>query len=126
MDEGQVVRALAALAQETRLRIFRILVERGPEGCAAGVIGDALGVPSPTLSFHLQQLANAGLVAKRRESRSLIYTVDIGNMNGLMGFLTEKCCSGHPEICVPAAGAAPIDAARAASQAREARKTTVA
>jgi ArsR family transcriptional regulator, arsenate/arsenite/antimonite-responsive transcriptional repressor len=88
-----------ALAQETRLEIFRHLVRVGPEGVSAGAIADFLSVPGPTLSFHLQQLVHAGLVTKRRESRSLIYAIDIGRTNGLLSFLMEDCCSGRPELC---------------------------
>lgn len=106
MDAQRAVAALGALAQETRLQIFRALVQAGPEGLAAGTIADALGVPAPTLSFHLQQLNYAGLVTKRRASRSLIYSISIGGMNELMGFLTEDCCGGRPELCRPASACA--------------------
>lgn len=99
MDAQRAVGALAALAQETRLQIFRTLVQAGPNGLAAGAIAETLGVPSPTLSFHLQQLTYAGLIAKRRVSRSLIYFINIGGMNELMGFLTQDCCGGRPELC---------------------------
>lgn len=101
MDAEHAIGALRALAQDTRLRIFRVLVKAGPEGLAAGAIAGALGVPSPTLSFHLQQLNYAGLVTKRRESRSLIYSVSIDGMNALMGFLMDDCCGGRPELCKP-------------------------
>ena len=102
MEAQRAVEALGALAQETRLQIFRTLVHAGPDGLAAGAIAEALGVPAPTLSFHLQQLNYAGLITKRRASRSLIYSVNIPGMNGLMGFLTEDCCEGRPELCQPA------------------------
>lgn len=94
------VGALAALAQETRLSIFRLLVEAGPEGLCAGDIGARLGVPAATLSFHLAQLANAGLVQARQQSRFIFYSADFEAMNGLVGFLTENCCGGKP--CPPA------------------------
>lgn len=102
MDVERATEALAALAQETRLEIFRILVRTGPQGLAAGAIAQALDVAPPTLSFHLQQLHHAGLVTKRRASRSLIYGVNISGMNELMSFLSEDCCGGHPELCRPA------------------------
>ncbi len=103
MDEQRVVAGLAALAQETRLRIFRLLVEAGPDGVAAGAISEALDVPPPTLSFHLAQMKHAGLVVSRRDSRSLIYAADFDQMNGLLGYLTENCCRGQPDACGPAA-----------------------
>jgi len=102
MDAQRAVGALGALAQDTRLQIFRVLVQAGPEGLAAGAIAEALRVPSPTLSFHLQQLNYSGLITKRRASRSLIYSINIAGMNELMGFLTEDCCGGRPELCQPA------------------------
>ncbi len=101
MDTQRAIGALGALAQETRLQVFRVLVKAGPKGLAAGAIAEALGIPSPTLSFHLQQLNYSGLVTKRRESRSLIYSVSIEGMNMLMGFLMDDCCGGKPELCKP-------------------------
>lgn len=120
MDAQRAVAALGALAQETRLQIFRALVQAGPEGLAAGAIADALGVPAPTLSFHLQQLNYAGLVTKRRASRSLIYSVSIGGMNELMGFLTEDCCGGRPELCRPV-GACTVATRSSSAEGRPAR-----
>lgn len=99
MNEAQVVAALAALAQETRLKIFRLLVEAGPDGVAAGAISEALGVPPPTLSFHLTHMKHAGLIDSRRDSRSLIYAADFDRMNALIGFLTENCCRGQADAC---------------------------
>jgi ArsR family transcriptional regulator len=108
MNEKSAISALGALAQETRLKAFRLLVEAGPEGMPAGVIADALGVPAPTLSFHLAQLSHAGLIHQRRNSRQLIYSVNIAEMNGLVAYLTENCCGGagcgpvcQPEVMVP-------------------------
>ena len=101
MRKNLAIAALGALAQETRLDIFRLLVERGPEGMAAGEIGERLKQPSPTLSFHLNQLRHAGLISSRRESRSIIYSANFSTMNGLMAYLTEKCCGGRPELCGP-------------------------
>ena len=81
--------------------VFRLLVARGPEGVPAGEIGDRLKLPSPTLSFHLNQLRFAGLIGSRRESRSIIYSANFGAMRGLMSYLTEQCCGGRPELCAP-------------------------
>lgn len=88
------IRALGALAQEHRLAVFRLLVQAGPDGMAAGALAERLGVRASSLSFHLAQLSNAGLVSQRRESRSIIYTADYAAMNGLIAFLTENCCAG--------------------------------
>ena len=94
MESETVIRALGALAQEHRLALFRLLVQAGPDGMAAGTIADALGVPASSLSFHLAQLTNAGLIAQRRDGRSLIYSADYGAMTALVGFLMENCCGG--------------------------------
>ena len=102
MKKSTVVAALGALAQETRLDIFRMLVQKGPEGLPAGEIGSRLAQPSPTMSFHLNQLRFAGLVTSRRESRSIIYSANYKAMNDLLGYLTENCCGGRPELCIPA------------------------
>jgi DNA-binding transcriptional ArsR family regulator len=99
MEKLYAIAALAALAQETRLDIFRLLVEAGPEGMPAGRIGDRLGLPSATLSFHLNQLKQAHLVKVRRESRSLIYTAEYPVMNDLLAYLTENCCQGNATAC---------------------------
>ena len=102
MKKSTAVVALGALAQETRLDIFRLLVAEGPEGLPAGEIGSRLRLPSPTLSFHLNQLRYAGLVTSRRESRSIIYAANYKTMNGVLGYLTENCCRGQPGLCAPA------------------------
>jgi DNA-binding transcriptional ArsR family regulator len=94
MEKQDVIDALAALAQEARLDIFRLLVQAGPEGMPAGQIGTRLDLPAPTLSFHLSQLRHAGLIQPRRDGRSIIYAADYAAMNELMGFLTENCCRG--------------------------------
>lgn len=94
MEKQLAVAALAALAQETRLDVFRLLVRSGPEGLAAGEIGAELGIPSATLSFHLKELRSAGLVACERDGRSRIYRPDFAAMHSLVGFLTESCCEG--------------------------------
>ncbi len=121
MKEMQAVAALAALAQETRLKIFRLLVEAGREGIAAGAISEALDVPPPTLSFHLTHMKHAGLVDVRRDSRSLIYAADFDRMNDLIGFLTENCCRGQPDACgVPACDPASATSIRKGGRAHEA------
>jgi DNA-binding transcriptional ArsR family regulator len=99
MESIDALAALAALAQETRLAIFRRLVRAGPRGESAGAIADALETPAPTLSFHLKELERAGLVTQRRESRSIIYAAQYERMRALLGFLMEDCCAGRPEIC---------------------------
>jgi ArsR family transcriptional regulator, arsenate/arsenite/antimonite-responsive transcriptional repressor len=101
MKSPAAVSALSALANEHRLAIFRLLVQAGPEGRAAGAIADKLDLPASSLSFHLAHLTRAGLIEQRRESRSLIYSADFANMNALVGFLTENCCGGAS--CAPAA-----------------------
>jgi DNA-binding transcriptional ArsR family regulator len=94
MDSLDAVAALGALAQETRLEIFRLLVQAGDDGMAAGQIAARLELPPATLSFHLNQLRHAGLISYRRESRSLIYAAEYAAMNSLVGYLTENCCQG--------------------------------
>jgi ArsR family transcriptional regulator len=102
VNTKRAIEALGALAQETRLAIFRLLVERGPGGLAAGAIAERLDLPASSLSFHLTDLRRAGLLAQRREGRSLIYAVDFAVMNALMGYLTENCCGGDASLCLPA------------------------
>jgi ArsR family transcriptional regulator, arsenate/arsenite/antimonite-responsive transcriptional repressor len=102
VTEVKAVAALGALAQETRLHIFRLLIARGPRGMPAGEVGDRLKLPSPTLSFHLNHLRFAGLISSRRESRSVIYSANFAAMRGLMSYLTDQCCGGRPELCAPA------------------------
>jgi ArsR family transcriptional regulator, arsenate/arsenite/antimonite-responsive transcriptional repressor len=102
MEKKSAVAALAALAQDSRLDIFRLLVQVGPEGLPAGGIGERLALPAATLSFHLSQLKQAGLVAFRREGRSLIYAAEYAAMNGLLAYLTENCCQGDASACDPA------------------------
>ena len=104
MDEPRAVMALAALAQETRLALYRLLVACGPEGLPAGTIADRLRVPPSSLSFHLQQLAHAGLIAPRRCGRQLIYSAEYRAMNELLAYLTENCCgrgAAAPQFCEP-------------------------
>lgn len=108
MDSDRAVHALAALAHDTRLALFRMLVERGPDGLSAGVIADRLGVQPSSLTFHVQHLHRAGLLTQRRLGRQLIYAADFAAMNGLVGFLTENCCGrgGCAPVCRPAADVA--------------------
>lgn len=96
-----VLAALAALSQETRLDIFRFLVEIGREGAPAGQIGARFDLPWATLSFHLSRMKQAGLLTCRRDGRSLIYAADLARMTKLTGFLTDNCCGGRPELCRP-------------------------
>ncbi len=105
METKTVVNQLAALAQETRLAAWRLLIEAGPAGLTVGAIGEALGVPPATLSFHLKTLANAGLVSTRQEGRFIHCSADFAAMHGLVGFLSENCCGGAD--CSPALLATP-------------------
>jgi DNA-binding transcriptional ArsR family regulator len=100
MELKEATIALAALAQETRLAIFRLLVEAGPEGVPAGQLAGALDVPPATLSFHLKELAHAGLAHARPEGRFVFYSADFERMAALMTFLTRNCCQGMPEACL--------------------------
>jgi DNA-binding transcriptional ArsR family regulator len=100
METTEAVATLSALAQGSRLTIFRLLVQAGAEGMAAGSIGEKLGLPPATLSFHLAGLTRAGLARSRQEGRYVIYTADFDAMNALVGFLTENCCGGAS--CAPA------------------------
>jgi DNA-binding transcriptional ArsR family regulator len=108
MDAKQAIAALGALAQETRLDVFRILVQRGPDGLPAGVIAGELNIPPSSLTFHLQQLAHAGLVTQRRVSRQIIYATDFATMNDVVAYLTENCCGGATS-CVPVCQPAKAD-----------------
>ncbi|MCL6609355.1 MAG: metalloregulator ArsR/SmtB family transcription factor [Geminicoccaceae bacterium] len=99
MDETRALPALQALAQETRLAIFRLLVAAGPSGLPAGAIAERLEVPPSTLSFHLKELDRSGLVRSWRRSRQIFYAAEFETMRRLLSFLTEDCCGGHPEIC---------------------------
>jgi ArsR family transcriptional regulator, arsenate/arsenite/antimonite-responsive transcriptional repressor len=94
MEQQVVVRALAALAQPLRLQVFRALVVAGPRGMTPGAMSEGTGVPPNTLSFHLKELAHAGLVTQQRDGRFLIYRADFGQMNGVLAYLTENCCQG--------------------------------
>jgi DNA-binding transcriptional ArsR family regulator len=99
VETSQIIDALSALAQATRLAVYRLLVESGPEGLPAGAIGEKLDLPPATLSFHLAHLARAGLLRSRQDGRFIIYSADFENMNRLVGYLTENCCGGAS--CAP-------------------------
>ncbi len=99
MKRQTAINAFAALAHDVRLGIFQRLVEAGPQGMAAGRIADKLAISPSSLTFHIAHLERAGLVHSRREGRSIIYSADFGAMGGLVDFLTDKCCGGHPEVC---------------------------
>src|SRR3954465_7639878 len=107
MDSSQIVQALAALAHDTRLALYRVLVERGPDGLPAGVIAERLGIPPSSLTFHVQHLHRAGLITQRRMSRQLIYAAEFSAMNGLVAYLTENCCGRGSAVCASAAGTVP-------------------
>lgn len=94
MEEENVVRALAALAQQSRLRVFRALVIAGSEGLTPGALSDALALPATSLSFHLKELTHAGLASQERQGRNLIYRAAFDQMNGLLAYLTDNCCQG--------------------------------
>ena len=104
MEEDAVIRALAALAHPVRLRVFRALVVSGSQGLTPGVMQDGLGIPATTLSFHLKELLGAGLVQSERASRHLVYRAAFDRMTGVLGYLTENCCTGAS--CAVVAGPA--------------------
>ena len=111
METKTALRALAALAQENRLAIFRLLVIHAPEGLPAGVIGERLGIAPATLSFHLKELTHAGLTAPRQLGRFIWYRADVEAMNGLVGYLYENCCGNSgtcDPACVPAVASQPV------------------
>lgn len=99
MDEKRIVAALAALAQEHRLRIFRLLVEKGVSGMPAGEIADKLGIGPTNMSFHLKELDRAGLLRSTRQGRFIRYAINVDGMRELLTYLTEQCCQGRPELC---------------------------
>ena len=101
MNRRQAISAFAALSQDTRLSIVRLLVKAGPDGVAAGDVADEIGVSASNLSFHLKELTHAGLVSARREARSIIYSAEFDSLRGLISFLMKDCCAGRPEICSP-------------------------
>lgn len=104
MKEQHVIRSLAALAQAHRLKVFRLLVVAGQQGLTPGALAEALELPAATLSFHLKELSNAGLVSQERISRNVVYRAAFDHMNELLAYLTENCCQG--EACMPASSTA--------------------
>lgn len=117
MKTPEVIGALGALAHEHRLAIYRLLVEQGPRGLAAGMIGERVGLVPSSLTFHLQALQRAGLITQVRASRQIIYSADYSAMNGLVGYLTDKCCMASGESCAPicAPGATKVSRRKAAA-----------
>jgi ArsR family transcriptional regulator len=113
METITAVAALAALAQDSRLDVFRLLVQAGPGGLPAGQIAGALGLPPNTLTFHFDRLRMAGLVTVKRQGRSMIYAARFETMNALIAYLTENCCGGNLEACAPIAACKPARAGRA-------------
>ena len=113
MEQEQAILSFAALAQSTRLGVFRLLVKHEPEGLAAGEIAKALAVPQNTMSAHLAVLARAGLVISERRSRSIIYRADLATLQELTSFMVEDCCGGRAEICAPVASCKPARGRRA-------------
>jgi ArsR family transcriptional regulator, arsenate/arsenite/antimonite-responsive transcriptional repressor len=113
MEKTDAVAALAALAQDSRLDVFRLLVQAGPEGMPAGEIATSLKLAPNTLTFHFDRLRGAGLVTVRRDGRSMIYAARFDTMNGLLEFLTENCCQGASEGCAPVATCKPARNKRA-------------
>jgi DNA-binding transcriptional ArsR family regulator len=101
MEPRAALAAFSALSQETRLEALRFLVKRGPSGATAGALAETLGVAAPTLSFHLKELANAGLVLSRKDGRSVIYAADYGGIRAVVDFLMADCCQGDPRLCGP-------------------------
>jgi DNA-binding transcriptional ArsR family regulator len=126
MKSTDAVTALAALAQDTRLAVFRLLVQQGPSGLAAGEIAGQLAIAPATLSFHLKELAHAGLVSSRQEGRFVFYAANFDAMNSLLAFLTENCCAADcGPSCAPAAACKPHNLARSARTAGKARRSKV-
>jgi ArsR family transcriptional regulator len=117
MEKADAVAALAALAQDSRLDVYRLLVQAGPEGMPAGAVADALKLAPNTLTFHFDRLRVAGLVTVRRDGRSMIYAARYEAMNGLIAYLTENCCRGAPDQCAPAAACKPARTKRAKAPA---------
>jgi len=102
MKSNQVIKALSALAQDSRLKIFRLLIQSGPPGLSVGKIAEHVDIAPATLSFHLKELTLAGLLTSRQEGRFVIYAANFAAMNDLVGFLTENCCGGNPCVAMPA------------------------
>jgi len=116
MQKPAALSALGALAQDNRLDVFRLLVQAGPEGMPAGAVAASLGLAPNTLTFHFDRLREAGLLAVRRDGRSMIYSARFDTMNALLGYLTDNCCEGRPERCRPAL---PSTSRRSGARAKE-------
>src|ERR1700731_3705072 len=121
MEKSNAVAALAALAQDNRLDVYRLLVQAGPDGLPAGQVAAALDLAPNTLTFHFDRLRAAGLVTVRRAGRSMIYAARFDTMNALVGFLTENCCGGAAHLCAPVAQCAPAPIKRATDQSARRR-----
>jgi ArsR family transcriptional regulator len=121
MKSSEIVKALAALAQESRLAVYRLLVERGPTGVSAGEIGAELNIVPATLSFHLKELNQAGLIASRQDGRYIYYSANFDRMNELVGYLTDNCCARDGVSCEPAAVCAQSGSAKSKSKRRGAK-----
>jgi ArsR family transcriptional regulator, arsenate/arsenite/antimonite-responsive transcriptional repressor len=117
MKKHDALAALAAIAQDNRLDVFRLLVEAGPQGMPAGSVASALKLAPNTLTFHFDRLRDAGLVTVRREGRSMIYAAQFDTMNALLAYLTENCCQGAQEACAPAVACKPVRGKRAKATA---------
>lgn len=118
MKTTDAIKVLSALAQESRLAIFRLLIEQGPDGLPVGLIGERLGLPSATLSFHLKELLHAGLVTSRQSGRFIYYAPVIAAVNDLVGYLMDNCCTGSAGACVPKKKATATKRASAARSSR--------
>ena len=121
METSKVLQALAALAQETRLAVYRLLVEHAPEGLPAGQIAERLEIPPPSLSFHLKELWRAGLIAPSQVSRFVWYRADLAAMNGLVAYLTENCCRSSAvcdPVCAPTMAKRPVTVPKPVSKRR--------
>ncbi len=125
MIEDQAIGAFSALAHSDRLAAYRLLVRMGPDGLPSGEIAETLGIAPTRMSFHLAALERTGLVTARRQGRQVLYAIDVAAMRDLLGFLTEDCCGGHPEIC-SAVPAPPARRSAAASVAPAARRKAAA
>ena len=118
MDEKTAVAALAALAQEARLRVFRALVGAGPEGMTPTALSAMLDIPASTLSFHLKELVHAGLISSQQEGRFIYYAASMAAMDDLIGYLTENCCCATGKSCVPVKGAGQATSSRTQSRSK--------
>ena len=119
METKAALKVLAALSQETRLAIYRFLVEAGPDGAFAGAVAEALGVPSTTLSFHFKELSNADLIEGRQQGTYIRYTARLETIQAVVGYLTETCCGGNPALCAPVAVPLPMPSVKRRAPRRQ-------